>query len=167
MTATRFDFRTYVFGNTGVVVMLIAVYVSVLCAGMFCASEIGYDKIEQLMLFYESTTDAVSGTNVDFEGFFKTALCVNIKYLFLIFVSEFLITGMIFVVCVIAVKAFYLGITLGCIYTVCGGDGFIFSVRTVFFQNLLSMPLMIIYAVVCISFACGFFKAGFESCGFA
>ena len=89
----------------------------------------------------------------DFETFFKTTLGVNLKYMFMVFVSGFLIPGMIFVVLVFALKVFYLGLAFGCIYTVCGGEGFLFSIRTVILQNLFSLPLIIIYAAVCIKFS--------------
>lgn len=154
----RLDIDRWFSKNTGAIAGLFLLYISALIAGVFCVSKLSIEQTAQLTQFYENVRLTISGTNIDFASVYFTALKINLKYLFLMFVSGFIVVGVPFVATVFALKVFYLGFALGTIYSLCQDGGFWLSFCGVFLQNVFSLPLLMLYAVMCAKFSFGLYK---------
>ena len=154
----RLDINRWFLKNTGTIVGLFLLYIFALLAGVFCVSRLSAEHTAYLTHFYENIRSAISGANISFSSVYFTAVQINLKYLFFMFISGFIIVGVPFVAAIFAAKVFYLGFALGTVYSMCPDGGFWLSFCCVFLQNLFSLPFLMLYAAVCAKFSFGLYK---------
>jgi len=147
------DKGSWLSNNTGAIFSVFVLFVAALCAGVAFSANMGAEQTENLSSFYNDLRIFLSGKEVDFVSIYYTALSNNVKYLFLMCLLGFVIVGAPLVAMVCSVKAFLVGFALGTLYSIYGSQGITLSLGGVLLQNMITIPLLMIYAVYCMKFS--------------
>lgn len=145
--------NNHINANKKVYFILLIIYFFTIIFGAFCVSFLSQNDTNALHGFFEDFMDKYRTSKVDFASIYLNVYTNNLKNLFLMFLSAFIVIGMPFVVLVFCLKIFFIGFIFGSILRIYGLNGILFGIGNVFLQNFLSLPLLFVFCALSIKFS--------------
>lgn len=134
-------------------IVILCFSVGIAC-GAFSVKALSQIQKEQLVDYLVSTFKAIlSGGQINYTQIFWYSILNSLKTILIIWIFSVLIITFPLVFFVIGIRGFILGFTVGFLVENLGYKGILFSTVSILPQNLIIIPLLIIFSVVSISYS--------------
>ena len=125
-----------------------------IASGAFCVKALSETQKGQLVDYLVSTFKTlVEGGAINNTQIFWSSLVNSLKTVFVIWVLSLLMFTFPFILIVIGIRGFVLGFTIGFLVENLGYRGILFSVVSILPQNIIIIPMLIIFSAISISYS--------------
>ncbi|QXM06076.1 stage II sporulation protein M [Crassaminicella indica] len=140
-------------GN-GVIYFFVCMFFIIgISSGAFTVKALGDYQKQELISYMKNFFQVLSNKPIDASSVLKQSLINNLQTAALIWILGITVIGMPLILLLVAIRGLIIGFTVGFLVEQLGFKGVIFSLISIFPQNLLIVPSIIIIAVIGIGFS--------------
>lgn len=150
-------FRTiavkHIQGN-GVIYFFVCMFFIIgISSGAFIVKALADYQKQELISYMRSFFQILSNKPIDASSVLKQSLINNLQTAALIWILGITVIGMPLILLLVAIRGLIIGFTVGFLVEQLGMKGILFSLISIFPQNLLIIPSIIVIAVIGIGFS--------------
>lgn len=140
-------------GNLIIYFLVCMFFVIGISAGAFTIKALGDTQKQELISYMKNFFQILGNKPIDEFSVLKQSLTNNLQTGALIWVLGITVIGIPLILLLIAIRGFIIGFTVGFLVDQLGLKGILFSLLSIFPQNLFIIPSILVIAVIGISFS--------------
>ena len=138
--------------------ILMIFFVLGIILGSILIKELNIEQKSGIIKFLNSFFKSMGEKKLNNIGILKNSLLDNLKTVFMLWITGFIILGIPIIPIVVAIRGIAIGFTVGFLVNEFGVKGFLFSILGILPQNLLFIPSILVIAAIGMSYSLGSVK---------
>lgn len=139
--------------NLLIYILLSLVFMVGISSGAITINMIDIEQKKELVKFLESFMKVINEENVDNLMLIKQSFKNNLQTFILLWILGISVIGIPLVICLVLLRGFIIGFTVGLVVKELAFKGFIFSVFSILPQNIIFIPWIIMSSALTLMFA--------------